>query len=95
MKKHYPEGDVFNEYNYRTFSYCETIKSIIEKLGDNITNENVIYQTTHLDKSTYPLLIDGINVKQTKANYTPIGRMQMGVLNEKDWEFFGKPISAY
>jgi branched-chain amino acid transport system substrate-binding protein len=89
MAKYYPDGDKdssFNSYGYMT---TELLIHVLKACGDNLTRENVLKQATSLKNVQLDLLLPGITVNTTPADYRVNKQLQMMKFNGERWELFG------
>ena len=67
---------------------------VLQKAGSNLTRENLLNIATHLDDLRVPMLLPGITVRTTPADYSVISRFQVQRLEGDRWVATGKVISG-
>jgi branched-chain amino acid transport system substrate-binding protein len=92
MKKYYPDGDPADAFNVYGYSVTQTFVQVLKQCADDLTRENVMKQAAHLDLSL-PMLLPGIKVKTSPADFYPIKQMQLARFDGKTWVRFGDVIA--
>jgi ABC-type branched-subunit amino acid transport system substrate-binding protein len=85
MKKYYPEGDRADLYNVSGYNYAHAIVHVVEQCGDELTRENVMKQATSLNSLELPMLLPGIALSTSPADYAPIKRIYLRRFDGKRW----------
>jgi branched-chain amino acid transport system substrate-binding protein len=94
IKKYYPEGDPNDPFNVYGYNTAQTLVHVLMQCGDDLTRENVIRQATHLQKLELPLLLPGITVNTSPADYFPIKKVQMMKFDGTRWSRFGPLLGS-
>jgi ABC-type branched-subunit amino acid transport system substrate-binding protein len=89
MKKYYPAGDPDDSGNFTGYSWAYALAYVLEKCGDNLTRENLMYQATHLEKLHLPYLLPGITLSTSPSDYRPVKQFIMHRFDGKQWVMFG------
>ncbi len=92
MKKYYPDGDPHNGLAEAGYSLGQGVAYILEKCGDNLTRENVMYVATHMHDVAFPMLLPGIKVNTSPTNYRGYNQMQLVKFDGTRWVPFGDII---
>jgi branched-chain amino acid transport system substrate-binding protein len=64
----------------------------LERCGDNLTRDNVMYQATHMHDVEFPMLLPGIKINTTPTNYRGFNQMRLEKFDGKRWVLFGDII---
>jgi branched-chain amino acid transport system substrate-binding protein len=67
---------------------------VLDHAGSTLTRQHVMEIATHLTDVRAPMLLPGITVTTTPADYTGIGRFQIERFENGRWVLLGKLISA-
>ena len=92
MNKYYPDGDKADAFNAYGYAVTATFVQVLKQCGNDLTRENVMKQAAHLDFAA-PMLLPGIKVHTTPADFFPIQEMQLAKFNGKTWERFGQVLA--
>jgi ABC-type branched-subunit amino acid transport system substrate-binding protein len=93
MKKWFPEGDASDTNAVWAYTSAHLTATILERLGDNLTRENLMKQATSLKEVRVPMLLDGIKVNISPDNYLPVRQVQLMRFDGKSWIPFGEVIN--
>jgi hypothetical protein len=74
------------------YGLSQTMIYILEKCGNNLTRENVMYQATHMHDVEFPILLPGIKINTSPTNYRGYNQMQLVKFDGKRWVPFGEII---
>jgi branched-chain amino acid transport system substrate-binding protein len=94
MDRYFPEGDktsIFSVYGYVT---AQTLIQVLKQCGDELTRASAMKQAANLKDFELGLLLPGIRINTSPAEYFPIEQMQMSRFNGEHSELFGQTISA-
>ena len=67
---------------------------ILKRCGDDLSRENILYQTTHLKDVTVPMMLPGITISSSPTDYRLIRGLQLEKFDGKQWVLFGKVMTA-
>jgi branched-chain amino acid transport system substrate-binding protein len=67
---------------------------VLREAGSKLTRENVLRIATHIDKLRVPMLLPGITVSTTPADYSVINRFQIQRFEHGRWAPVGDTISG-
>jgi branched-chain amino acid transport system substrate-binding protein len=93
LDKYYPGADVTDVNNAYGYCTAQTLVQVLKQCGDDLSNENLMRQATHLDISL-PMLQPGIRVKTGPDDYYPLKQMRLVKFNGTTWAPFGEAISG-
>ncbi len=94
MKKYAPDLDPNDKYSVFGYYHAAAVIKVLGLCGDNLTRENVLYQMTHLDAMTVPMLLPGITMTTTPDNYAAIRQMQLQSFDGTGWVKIGGIIGT-
>jgi branched-chain amino acid transport system substrate-binding protein len=93
MKKYYPDGDLTDWYNVYAYAAAQTLVQVFKQCGDDLTRENVMKQAANLKNVELPLLLPGIRINTSPADYRVIRQVQLQRFDGKQWVRFGELIA--
>jgi len=67
---------------------------VLKACGDELTRENVMRQAANMDKLSLPMLLPGITVNTSPADFAPIKEVQMARFDGERWRLFGPLIKG-
>jgi hypothetical protein len=94
MDKYYPEGSKSDSLNVSAYAMAETLVHVLKQAGDTPTRENIMRLAASMTDVQVPLLLPGIRLNTSAADFAPIKQMQLAKFNGKTWELFGPLIGA-
>jgi ABC-type branched-subunit amino acid transport system substrate-binding protein len=94
MKEWYPEGNPIDTSNQTGYTSAQFTAIILKNCGNVLTRENLLKQATNLDKTSLSLLLPGMTVSVTPANYATFDTFKLAKFDGKTWKFFGDNIST-
>ena len=94
MDTYYPSGDKDNSFNAYGYAVGHTMVQVLKQCGDNLTRANIMKEAANVRKLRVPMLLPGITISTSPEDFYPIESMQMQRFNGKEWERFGKTVSA-
>ena len=89
MKRYYPQGDVTDDNNVYGYLFAQTLVQVLRQCGDDLTRENVMRQAASLRDVELPMLLPGIKINTSAADYFPLKQAQMMRFDGKEWVRFG------
>jgi branched-chain amino acid transport system substrate-binding protein len=69
MKSYIPGKDPSDLLISGGYSLAQIMLYILERCGDNLTRDNVMYQATHMHDVEFPMLLPGVKVDTSPTNY--------------------------
>ena len=94
MKKYYPQGDLTDINNVYGYSVAQTLVRVLKQCGDELTREAVMREAANLKNLELPLLLPGIKVNTSGADFYPLEQMQLARFDGKRWGLFGEVITG-
>ncbi len=94
MKKYNASANVADANNVYGYSVSQTMVAVLKQCGNDLTRENLMKQAASLHDLKLPMLLPGINVSTSAADFAPIKQMQLSKFDGKVWKLFGDVISG-
>jgi branched-chain amino acid transport system substrate-binding protein len=92
MKSYIPDKDPNDLLITGGYGLAQTMLYILERCGDNLTRDNVMYQASHMHQVEFPMLLPGIKVSTSPTNYRGFNQLQLEKFDGKRWASFGEVI---
>jgi branched-chain amino acid transport system substrate-binding protein len=89
MDKYYPDGDKESSFTVYGYLAAQTLVTVLDHCGDNLTRENVMKQAASLKNLRLDMLLPGMSINTGANDFAPIKQMQMERFNGERWELFG------
>lgn len=94
MKKYAPDEDVNNAAGVYGYGVAQAMETVLKASGDNLTRENVLKQATTLKNMRTGMLLPGIALSNSSADYFPFNTLQLVQFNGKEFEPMGGSIAV-
>jgi branched-chain amino acid transport system substrate-binding protein len=94
MDKYMPQGDKKSSFHAYGYAVTATLVEVLKKCGDNLTRENVMKQAASLKDLEGPLLLPGIKINTSAADFYPIQSVKLARFKGETWELFGDVLSS-
>lgn len=75
--KYAPESDAADLSWAYGYNMAQAMAYVLDKAGNDLSRENVLYQATHISNVTFPMLLPGIMVNTSPTDYRAIKIMRM------------------
>lgn len=75
--KYAPESDAADLSWAYGYNMAQAMAYVLDKAGNDLSRENVLYQATHISNITFPMLLPGIMVNTSPTDYRAIKTMRM------------------
>ncbi|MBI3527962.1 MAG: ABC transporter substrate-binding protein [Betaproteobacteria bacterium] len=92
MKKYFPDGDVKDIFNVYGYAAAQTLVQVFKQCGDDLTRENVMRQAANLKNFEVSVLLPGIRINTSPADFYPIEQVQLARFDGKRWVLFGEVL---
>jgi branched-chain amino acid transport system substrate-binding protein len=92
MKSYMPDREPSDLLFSGGYSGAQIMLYILDRCGDNLTRDNVMYQATHMHNVEFPMLLPGIKVNTSPTNYRLFNQLQLEKFDGKRWAPFGEII---
>ena len=93
MGKYNPGASLLDANNIYGHAVAFTMHKTLEQCGNELTRANVMKQAAHLQKLAVPLLLPGITVNTSEADFYPIQSVRLARFKGETWELFGDVMS--
>jgi branched-chain amino acid transport system substrate-binding protein len=89
MKAYLPNVDTADSGTYAGYNIAHTLEYVLRQCGDNLTRENFMTQAASIHDLELPMLLPGIKVNSSAANFFPVNQMQLVRFEGDGWVLFG------
>ncbi|VIO65888.1 Leu/Ile/Val-binding protein [Bradyrhizobium ivorense] len=93
MDAYYPEGDRKSLFTVYGYSAAELLVQVLQQCGDDVSRDNIMRQAASLNSVELDLLLPGLAINTSRADYRVIKQFRMMRFTGERWEPFG-PIVA-
>jgi branched-chain amino acid transport system substrate-binding protein len=76
------------------FTVAAVLVQVLKQCGNDLSRDNIMRQAANLKDLELPMLLPGIRVNTSPANYSPIRQMQLATFNGESWELFGELLTG-
>jgi branched-chain amino acid transport system substrate-binding protein len=76
------------------FTVAAVLVQVLKQCGNDLSRDNIMRQAANLKDLELPMLLPGIRVNTSPANYSPIRQMQLATFNSESWELFGELLTG-
>jgi branched-chain amino acid transport system substrate-binding protein len=94
MKKYYSQGDLADLGNVYGYTVAQTLVQVLQQCGDDLTRENIMRQAANLKNLELPMLLPGVKLNTSAADFYPLEQMQLARFDGKRWVLFGEVLSG-
>jgi branched-chain amino acid transport system substrate-binding protein len=70
------------------------MQHVLERVGDNLTRENLMKQAASIRGFWVKMLLPGITASTSASDFYPVEAMQMQRFDGKGWQRFGDIVRA-
>ena len=92
MGKYYPDGNIAEQHNVVAYISAFMMAHVLKQCGNDLTRENVLHHATNMRNLDVPMLLPGIKVNNSPADYQQIKQYKMRRFDGRQWVFFGDMI---
>jgi branched-chain amino acid transport system substrate-binding protein len=86
VQKYSPNSNVSDTYVAAGYQYAAALVLLLRQCGDDLSRENIMRRVTSLHDFAIPLLLPGITLNTSPADYQPIKELRETRFNGKLWE---------
>jgi ABC-type branched-subunit amino acid transport system substrate-binding protein len=86
MKKWVPNDSPNDFIALSGYINAQAIARGLERCGDNLTRENLLNQATSFNKDRVSMLLPGIELTNSRENYSPYSTLRMAVFEKDSWK---------
>jgi branched-chain amino acid transport system substrate-binding protein len=94
MEKYYPDGDRTSTFTVYGYAVAQSLVQVLKQCGDELTRANVMKQAANVKDLKLGMLLPGIAINTSPADFYPIKQLQMERFNGERWELFGPVMSG-
>jgi len=94
VEKYMPGANVADSNLAYGYAAAQTMVYVLERCGDDLTRVNIMKQATSIKKFVPDMLITGIHVKTSAADFAPIEQLKIMKFSNGKWDLFGDVISV-
>ncbi|MET0708077.1 MAG: ABC transporter substrate-binding protein, partial [Tardiphaga sp.] len=88
LQKDFPEGNRLDAGVVVGYGVAQTVVQVLRQCGDNLTRENVMKQAASLKNFRTEMLLPGIMINTSAADYAPISQLQLMRFLGEQWQLF-------
>ena len=92
MQKYAPNEDANNPNSAYGYNLSQLMTQVLRSSGDNLTRKNVLAQATHLKDVKLDMLLPGVALNNSPADYYPVRTLQLVRFDGKQFEPVGAPV---
>jgi branched-chain amino acid transport system substrate-binding protein len=92
MKSYLPDKNPSDLLVSAGYALTQIMVYTLERCGDNLTRDNLMYQATHMNDVEFPMLLPGIKINTSPTNYRGYNQLQLEKFDGKRWVLFGDII---
>ena len=89
-----PRADLGNSSVVYAYGNALTLRKVLEQCGEDLSRENIMRQVANLHDLEIPVLLPGIKVSTSPADFHPIKQLQLARWTGSGWQLFGDVISG-
>lgn len=89
LKKYMPNQDVTNSLAVYGYISGQALEYVLKKAGNNLTRENLLKQATTFKDVRLAMLMPGVTLNNSPADYFPMNTLQLVRFNGKELEPVG------
>jgi branched-chain amino acid transport system substrate-binding protein len=89
MAKWNPTANVLEGSNASSYAAVHGLTQVLKQCGDELTRENVMRQAANIKDLEVPLLLPGVKVNTSPANFYPLRSLRMAKFEGDHWVLFG------
>jgi branched-chain amino acid transport system substrate-binding protein len=94
MEKYFPDGDRSDSGTVTGHATAQTLLQVLKQCGDELTRANVMKQAANLHNIELSMLMPGITVNTSPADFYPLEQMRISRFSGEHWEPFGPILTA-
>lgn len=94
MKQHAPGVDPHDFYAVYGYTVAGAMNEVLKAAGDDMSRENIMKQAATMKGVALPMLLDGITLNTTPADYRPLRSGYLARFTDGQWKPFGSLVSA-
>jgi branched-chain amino acid transport system substrate-binding protein len=92
--EYYTEGEKDDADLVYAYLIAQTLEQVLRQCDNDLSRENIMRQAANLHELELPLLLPGIRVNTSPADYRPVKQMRPMRFNGRNWELAGDLITG-
>jgi branched-chain amino acid transport system substrate-binding protein len=88
MRKYNSSASIADIQAVVSYSYAQTLVSLLKACGDNLARENIMKQAADLHNLALPMLLPGITISTSPTDFAPVKQMQLEKFDGNTWKLF-------
>ena len=92
-KKYLPEANPVDLYAVYGYANAHTLLHVLRQCGDDLTRDNVMRQAAGMKDVVTPMLLAGVKLNTSPADYLPLEQLQLMRFDGTRWVRFGELLS--
>jgi branched-chain amino acid transport system substrate-binding protein len=93
LKKYVPNADIANVIAVHGYLNAQLMAHVLKAAGNDLTRENLLKQAANLKDVRLAMLLPGITLSNSPANYFPLNTLQPVRFNGKEMEPVGNVVN--
>ncbi|MCW5735954.1 MAG: ABC transporter substrate-binding protein [Enhydrobacter sp.] len=93
MKKYLPDANPADSGNTYAYAVSATMRHVLTQCGDTLTRENLMKQAASMKGVEVPMLLPGIKINTSPADFYPIQSIRLAKFDGEKWALFGDVLS--
>jgi branched-chain amino acid transport system substrate-binding protein len=93
-ERYLPDGVRSNSLTVYGYLIAEAMVEVLRRCGDDLSRDNVMKQAASLKGLQLPMLLPGISINTSAADYAPLEQMLMRRFTGGKWEHIGQARSG-
>jgi len=85
----YYDGDAYDGIASYGYQLAQTLEYVLRRCGDDLSRNNVMRVATSMKDVELPLLLPGVRLNTSPADYHPIKQLQLLRFDGRDWQPLG------
>jgi branched-chain amino acid transport system substrate-binding protein len=94
MDRYMPGGDRSDSSHIYGYSVARTMVQVLRQCGEDLKRENIMRQAADLKNFEPGLLVPGIAINTSPADFAPIEQLQLMKFAGQTWQLFGGVLSG-
>ena len=94
MAEYFPDADLTNTLSVYGYVTAQALVQVLKQCGDDLSRENVMKQAASLKGLKLEMLLPGIAINTSAADFAPLEQMLMMRFSGGQWKRFGPVLSG-
>ena len=92
MRKYAPNEELANAAGVYAYIVAQLTESVLKNAGDNLTRENLLKQSVNLKDVRFGMMLPGVTLNNSTADYNPVSALQLVRFNGSEFEPVGDVV---